>query len=131
MNRKSVTLPSNKKFGLFFVLVFAGCSLYYLSNESSLISYVFACLALALLVVTAVTPSALRPLNKLWMALGLLLGQIISPIMKIVQLSCPKFSKFLNVQNSQMSKILKCPNFSNTPISPILKFVQFIILSNS
>jgi len=67
------TLPSNKKFGIFFSLIFLILYLY-LSN------YFFLTTSVIFLFLSFFYSSFLQPLNKLWFKLGILLGNIISPI---------------------------------------------------
>ena len=74
-------LPSNRSFGLLFAVVFLIISAYTWSKDYSgqwvqiwlAISTIF--LAFALLL-----PAVLTPLNKMWFALGLSLGKVVSPI---------------------------------------------------
>lgn len=76
----SRTLPTDRKFGLFFSGIFAAYAIYaYLKNENNLallaivLAIVFAAFALAV-------PAVLAPLNRGWHRLGLLLGRIANPI---------------------------------------------------
>jgi hypothetical protein len=73
-------LPSNKKFGVFFSIVFILASTYaYWKFKSDLAFFVLipsAFFALA----AFLAPKILNPLNRLWFSLGLLFGKIISPI---------------------------------------------------
>jgi hypothetical protein len=77
----SAKLASNRSFGLLFTLVFLIVAAYAWFNGYScqwvqiwlVISGIF--LAFALLF-----PVVLTPLNKMWFALGLLLGKVVSPI---------------------------------------------------
>ena len=80
MKFSKIELPSNRKFGFFFTLVFAIAAVYfyYLANFNW--AYVFILAALIFLSVTLIKSDALHPLNKLWIRFGLLLGMIISPI---------------------------------------------------
>ena len=80
MKFSEVELPSNKKFGFFFALVFGLVALYFYITEMILSSYTMAALSVVLFVITVVKDSMLLPFNKLWMRFGLLLGIIISPI---------------------------------------------------
>ena len=77
----SPALPSNRRFGFLFVLVFAGISAYGAYKGWSL-DVVGGLLLIAALfaLVTVLSPAWLLPLNKLWFKLGLLLGRIVSPI---------------------------------------------------
>ena len=74
-------LPSNKKFGLFFSIVFLLIGIYYYFLSVIILAILFLSLALFFLILTITRPKLLLPLNKLWMRLGLILGSIISPIM--------------------------------------------------
>ena len=73
-------LPSNKKFGVFFSIVFILVSTYaYWKFKSDLAFFVL--IPSAFFAVAAfLAPNILNPLNRLWFSLGLLLGKIISPI---------------------------------------------------
>jgi len=73
-------LPSNKKFGTFFCIVFLVLGAYFYWIKYFTLSYVFASLGLITLILTIIKSSLLLPFNKLWMGLGFLLGMIISPI---------------------------------------------------
>ena len=73
-------LPSNKKFGFFFTLVFTLLFLYSLIYLTSQIYYIFLLLCLFTLTLTIFFPEKLLVFNKLWFRLGLLLNLIISPI---------------------------------------------------
>ena len=73
-------LPSNKKFGLFFAAIFILFAVYaywkfkfMLMIFALIFSIFFAILAFS-------SPQILSPLNRLWYSLGLLLGEIVSPI---------------------------------------------------
>lgn len=80
MRYAQVELPSNKKFGFFFTVVFAIATGYFYLNGTLTWVYVFAATALIFLLITIVKADALLPLNKLWMQFGLLLSKIVSPI---------------------------------------------------
>jgi len=67
------TLPSNKKFGVFFSVVFL-ILYFYLSN------ILFLSLSLLFLFFSFFYTNALQPLNDLWFKLGMLLGNIVSPV---------------------------------------------------
>jgi len=75
-----VKLPSNRTFGFFFTFVFALTAAYFLNSNDMIWSYAFAITSLVFLLVTLLRSSALLPLNKLWMTLGLMLGVIVNPI---------------------------------------------------
>ena len=80
MNVGNLSLPSNRKFGFFFTLVFAVTAAYLYYTENITWAYAFITLSLSFLIITLVKSDVLLPLNKLWMRLGLLLGIIVSPI---------------------------------------------------
>ena len=74
-------LPSNKKFGLLFALIFVALALYaYSKNESTLIIGLLLLLSSVFLISSFFYQSLLSPLNKAWFMLGLTLGKIVSPI---------------------------------------------------
>lgn len=74
-------LPSERSFGLLFFVVFlilAG----YLWHRDASTQYITASCALSLFFLLAgfFAPALIRPLNKLWFELGLLMGRVVSPI---------------------------------------------------
>ena len=73
-------LPSNKKFGYFFTLVFFIISAYFFYSKTQIVMYFFGSLAILIFIITLVKADLLLPFNKLWMRFGALLGHIISPI---------------------------------------------------
>ena len=75
-----IQLPTDKKFGFFLTFVFLIASIYFYIKGNSLILYCFIFITISLLVITLVKAEMLRPLNKLWMSLGFLLGSIVNPI---------------------------------------------------
>ena len=80
MKFSEVELPSNKKFGYFFALIFMLASGYFYLNSFITEAYILAVTAAIFFLVTLVKADFLLPLNKLWMRFGLLLGLIVSPI---------------------------------------------------
>ena len=77
--QKNIKLPSNRNFGIVFFIVFLIIALWPLlkQNEiriwSLIISFIFFVLGL-------INSNLLTPLNKLWFKFGILLGNIIAPI---------------------------------------------------
>ena len=77
--QKNIKLPSNRNFGIVFFIVFLIIALWPLlkQNEiriwSLIISFIFFVLGL-------INSKLLTPLNKLWFKFGILLGNIIAPI---------------------------------------------------
>ena len=77
---KHPQLPTNRTFGWFFAAVFAlfAAHAYWKAwGEAAAAALVFGTFFAA---VTLVAPKLLGPLNRLWYGLGLLLGNIVSPI---------------------------------------------------
>ena len=75
-----IELPSNKKFGYFFTLIFLIIAGYFFLNKSLNLAYVFAIISITLFLITIVKADLLLYPNKLWIQFGLLLGMVISPI---------------------------------------------------
>tara|TARA_B100000900_G_C20596312_1_gene723536 strand:+ start:2444 stop:2860 length:417 start_codon:yes stop_codon:yes gene_type:complete len=75
-----IELPSNKKFGYFFTLIFLIITGYFFLNKSLNLAYVFATISITLFFITITKADLLLYPNKLWIQFGLLLGMIISPI---------------------------------------------------
>ena len=77
--QKNIKLPSNRNFGIVFFVVFLIIALWPVlkQNEiriwSLIISFIFFVLGL-------INSKLLTPLNKIWFKFGILLGNIISPI---------------------------------------------------
>ncbi len=76
---KDVKISSNKQFGLLFFLVFLIIAFYPTFNEGNLrvwaviISFIFLILGLR-------NSKLLFPFNKAWIKFGIILGQIVSPV---------------------------------------------------
>ena len=75
-----IELPSNKKFGYFFTLIFIILTGYFFVNKSLNLAYIFVTISITLFFITLVKADLLSYPNKLWIRFGLLLGMIISPI---------------------------------------------------
>lgn len=80
MNSSEFVLPSNKKFGLFFTLVFVVLATHFFIISQLILSYIFLSLGITLLFFTLFKAEILHPLNKSWMKFGMLLGKIVGPI---------------------------------------------------
>ena len=74
-----IEIPSNKKFGYFFTLVFIIIAGYFYANKSLNLAYIFGIISAIFLIITIFKADLLLFLNKLWIRFGLLLGMIISP----------------------------------------------------
>ena len=73
------TLPSNRSFGWTFTGVFVIAGVYGLWKGGAALPWLLPLAALTALV-TLTRDTWLTPLNRAWMALGLLLGRVVSPI---------------------------------------------------
>ena len=73
-------LPSNKTFGYFFSFVFIIVALYFYYLKNQNIGYILTIISVLLIIITFIRASLLQPLNKLWIRFGILLVNIIIPI---------------------------------------------------
>lgn len=73
-------LPSNRKFGGVIAGALALLALHALWKDHSTRAAIFAVLSASFALFALVAPGLLAPLNRLWMAFGLLLGKIVSPL---------------------------------------------------
>lgn len=82
MNNKgsNLNLPSNKKFGFFFGIIFFGIGFYFLFKETFSLSWIFLSLGSIFILIGIFKPIILLPLNKFWLKFGLFLSRIINPI---------------------------------------------------
>ncbi|NTU53840.1 MAG: hypothetical protein HGA97_09135 [Chlorobiaceae bacterium] len=80
MKFEEIELPSNRKFGLLFAVVFALIAWRTAFKTHLAAVWIFSTLSLLTLIVTILKPDLLLPLNKLWMRIGWLLGKIVSPV---------------------------------------------------
>jgi hypothetical protein len=76
----SPQLPTNRRFGWFFVAVFAVLGTYAYWKAWSNVSVAALILSILISAITLFAPQLLTQLNRLWYGLGLLLGRIVSPI---------------------------------------------------
>lgn len=74
-----IEIPSNKKFGYFFTLVFMIIAGYFFANKSLNVALLFGTISVIFFFITTLKAHLLLYLNILWIRLGLLLGMIISP----------------------------------------------------
>ncbi len=77
---KSPLLPTNSKFGWFFVVVFFLSAIYMYSKGWNTVTLVALVIAILFVVVTILSPQFLAPLNRFWYELGIFLGKIVSPV---------------------------------------------------
>ena len=80
MNSSEIELPSNRKFGLFFALIFAVAFVYFSLGGQELLGEILALLSTVFFLIAVARPEILLPLNRLWMLLGFSLGAIVTPL---------------------------------------------------
>ena len=77
----NIPLPSNRKFGFFFTIIFFTISIYlYIKKFDIFFIYTFGVIAISFFIITLIKADILISLNRLWMSLGILLSLIVSPI---------------------------------------------------
>lgn len=77
----SAKLPSNRSFGLLFAAVFLIVATYaWAKDDAQRWVQVWLIMAVLFFVIALLAPALLTPLNKMWFALGLLLGKVVSPV---------------------------------------------------
>ena len=80
LNREEeIKVSSDRSFGMVFTLVFLAVGIWVLSGGRSE-GWLFLAGSVILLVVTLARPSILGPLNRAWFKFGLLLGQVVNPL---------------------------------------------------
>lgn len=80
MELKNLELPSNKKFGFFFTVVFVILGLLAFRTQLVVFGALFSALSLTTFIITLTAPNILSPINKLWMSVGIFIGKIVNPI---------------------------------------------------
>ena len=80
MELTSENLPSNKKFGYFFSVIFFTSAIYLFYKGALTLGSVLCSLSFIFFLLSIFKDHWLLTLNKLWMSFGVLLGMIISPI---------------------------------------------------
>ena len=79
MKKKKIKISSNRSFGIVFFIVFLAIALWPILNNgdvriwSIIVSLIFLLLGL-------LNSNILKPLNKLWFYFGILLGNVVAPI---------------------------------------------------
>ncbi len=76
---QEIKVSSNRSFGMVFTLVFLVVGIWQISAGKSLGWYFFAS-AILFFIVTITFPSLLGPFNRIWFKFGLLLGQVVNPV---------------------------------------------------
>ena len=80
MKLSEVKLPSNRKFGFFFTVIFLLASSYSYYGDNEIMVYILGAICGIFLIISIINADGLLPLNKVWMKFGILLGMIVSPI---------------------------------------------------
>tara|TARA_A100001011_G_C14118831_1_gene760332 strand:- start:3 stop:407 length:405 start_codon:yes stop_codon:yes gene_type:complete len=75
-----IELPTNRKFGFFFSIIFFLVFIYFLNFEEDYYAIFFGLISLITLLITIFFSNLLSPFNKLWMKIGFIIGTLISPI---------------------------------------------------
>tara|TARA_B100000029_G_scaffold215974_1_gene213794 strand:+ start:52 stop:447 length:396 start_codon:yes stop_codon:yes gene_type:complete len=82
-NRNKIKISSNRSFGIVFFLVLFLIGIWpVLSNESIRVWLII--VGFVFLVLGLINSNVLTPLNKIWCKFGILLGNIISPIVMLI-----------------------------------------------
>lgn len=77
---QSLMLPSNRKFGVFFSIIFSVAALYFYSKSMVSIAVALSILAFIIFCFALCSPIKLHPFNVAWAQFGLLLGKLVNPI---------------------------------------------------
>jgi len=80
MDFSQVNLPSNKKFGFFFSIIFLIFCIYFFYLSKNYLAGIFLFLTILIFLITFFNPNLLSIFNRLWMTIGIKLGNIINPI---------------------------------------------------
>jgi hypothetical protein len=81
MRIENTPLPTNKKFGFFWTVVFLVSGFYFFTANMIAWFFILISISCITLTTTILKDDLLYPLNKFWMRFGTLLGKVISPIM--------------------------------------------------
>ena len=79
MKNSKIKIGSNKSFGIVFFTVFLIIAIWPLLNGSD-IRYWSLIISIVFLILGILNSKILTPLNKIWFKIGILLGNVISPI---------------------------------------------------
>jgi hypothetical protein len=79
MNLKNIKISSNRNFGVVFFIFFMIISLFSLFKDGNVRVWAVV-VAITFLILGLLNSSVLSPLNKIWFKFGVLLGNLISPI---------------------------------------------------
>ena len=81
--KSNMNKSSNKSFGVVFFLVFLVIGLYPLLNDGN-IRILFIIISFLFLLLGILNSKILTPLNNIWFKFGIILGQIVSPIIMLM-----------------------------------------------
>ena len=76
---EEIKLSSDRSFGIVFLLVFLAMGIWMVLGSHPE-GWLFLAGSVILFVVTLARPSILSPLNRVWFKFGLLLGQVVNPL---------------------------------------------------
>ena len=80
MKFSDIKLPSNRKFGFFFTVIFTIVSIYLFFYNNYSTAYIFSVISIIFFLITILKADLLLPFNKLWMRFGFILGLIVNPV---------------------------------------------------
>ena len=80
MKFSDIKLPSNRKFGFFFSVIFTIISIYLFFYDNYNTAYIFLVISIIFFLITILKADLLLPFNKLWMSFGFILGLIVNPV---------------------------------------------------
>ena len=79
-NIQNIQLPSNRRFGLFFSIIFIVISFYFFFIEKLNIGIIFLIISILFFLISIFVPKSLYVLNLLWMRIGIIIGIIVNPV---------------------------------------------------
>ena len=79
MNSKNIKISSNRSFGIVFLIVFLIISIFPLLKDENIKTWSVV-VSIVFLILGLLNSPILSPLNKIWFKFGILLGNLISPL---------------------------------------------------
>lgn len=76
----SSNLPSDRKFGFLFSVIFLIAAFFVAKKQEIPVAVSLCVLAGVIFLISLVSPHWLRPFNRIWMGFGHLLGRIVNPL---------------------------------------------------
>lgn len=77
---QNIQLPSNRRFGSFFSIIFIVISFYFFFIEKLNIGIIFLIISILFFLISIFVPKSLYVLNLLWMRIGIIIGIIVNPV---------------------------------------------------